>query len=205
MKFALLLALMAAVTVPAASEPQISETNSKSIYSKVISTVLTDKKSYKIGESVNLTLVVENTSSQSIVLNFSSGQRFDFWIQAGSKEVWRWSSDKMFTQALTSMTLKPGEKKTFTANWDQKDSNGNQTLAGNYTAFGQLTTMQTRPTACSSAFAIGTPRGTAATKTNVKTVVTKIDKMMEKRVSILGLTEDENPTPIPLRANKGRL
>ncbi len=56
-------------------------------------------------------IVVENTTDQALTLEFSSGQQFDFEIRSADGEsVYRWSADKSFIAALTSLELSPGRK-----------------------------------------------------------------------------------------------
>lgn len=87
-----------------------------------------------MGDSVGLTLQVTNGGSAPLPLEFRSGQEFDFAVLRGSQEIWRWSSDMMFTQALHTETLAPGETRTYRAAW--RPPAGAQ---GEYTALGQLT------------------------------------------------------------------
>jgi hypothetical protein len=101
-----------------------------------------DKTSYTAGAPVALTLTVTNGSRSPVTLEFSSGQKVDFEVRRGGQAVWRWSADRMFTQALTSLTLAPGERKVFTETWKQQDNNGQPVPAGSYEAIATLTTMK---------------------------------------------------------------
>lgn len=102
---------------------------------------------YRAGEQVPMTFVVENTGPISQTLAFSSGQQFDFAVTANGREIWRWSAGKAFIQMLTSITLAPGEKKTFTAAWPQKDNQGGQVKAGEYALEAFLTSQSAPKTA----------------------------------------------------------
>lgn len=66
---------------------------------------------------VELTLQVTNPSDQPVELTFPTGQSFDFVVQRDGRELWRWSADRMFTQAMRSTTLAPGETVTHQATW----------------------------------------------------------------------------------------
>lgn len=67
---------------------------------------------------VDLAFHVTNTTAKSIELQFGSGQTHDFTvIDATGKEVWRWSSDRMFTQALQTRRLDAGQTLTFRERW----------------------------------------------------------------------------------------
>ena len=55
----------------------------------------TDKVMYRAGEPIELTLRVTNRSSRDTVLQFSSGQRYEFQIidETGATQ-WTWSADR---------------------------------------------------------------------------------------------------------------
>jgi peptidoglycan hydrolase-like protein with peptidoglycan-binding domain len=77
-----------------------------------------DKRSYKPRESVSITLLKVNLTSQTIVLNYNTGQRYDFKITYPSgKILWRWSEGKSFVQALGSVNLIPNQCIHYTENF----------------------------------------------------------------------------------------
>ncbi len=69
------------------------------------------------GNTVHFTLQISNTGSIPVPLEFTSGQSFDFAVLQAGREVWRWSADQMFTQALRSETLAPGATRSYEATW----------------------------------------------------------------------------------------
>jgi hypothetical protein len=84
------------------------------------SPLLTSVRATTFGrDSVHFTLQVTNTSDQPIELTYPSGQSFEFVVvpAQGGGELWRWSSDMMFTQALRTERLDPGETRTHTVPW----------------------------------------------------------------------------------------
>lgn len=84
--------------------------------------------------SVRLVLHVTNTADRPLELNFSTSQRYDFIVETASgEEVWRWSDDMAFMQALSQDTLPPGASWDMDAVWDP----GNR--SGEYVATGVLT------------------------------------------------------------------
>lgn len=91
------------------------------------------------GNTVHFTLQVSNASNAPVPLEFSSGQSFDFVVLQGGREVWRWSADQMFTQALRSETLAPGATRTYEATWSPPAG-----LGGELTATGVLTATNRR-------------------------------------------------------------
>jgi hypothetical protein len=100
---------------------------------------------YPKGRQVQIDLVVTNTTSDSMQYTFSSGKQFDVWISRGETEVWRWSRGHAYFQVFTHLSLSPGESKTFSATWDQRDEAGKQVPAGSYVVSGQLTPTGEQP------------------------------------------------------------
>jgi hypothetical protein len=116
----------------------------------------TSRPSYAAGAPVLLTLTVTNPTRSPVTLQFSSGQKYDLEVRRAGQVVWQWAADRMFTQALTSLTLAPGERKVFTENWKQQDNSGQPAPAGSYQAVATLTTMEKpQPRSTAVAFRIG--------------------------------------------------
>lgn len=86
------------------------------------------------GQSPEFALTLTNQSGEERVLEFGSGQKFDFLVKQGEEVIWQWSEDMMFTSALESVTLGAGESITFTAQWDEA-------FTGEYTLVGLITEM----------------------------------------------------------------
>ena len=85
------------------------------------------------GGNVRLVFHVTNRADRVVEITFSSGQRYDFAVlDSAGREVWRWSADRMFTQAVETRQLAPNETLTFDEPW----SAGGRT--GRFTAVGQL-------------------------------------------------------------------
>lgn len=85
-------------------------------------------------DSVRFVLQVTNTGPSPVTLEFPNGQSFDFVVTRDGREAWRWSADRMFTQALRSETLAPGETRTYDAAWSPPAG-----TAGDFVARGFLT------------------------------------------------------------------
>lgn len=65
-------------------------------------------------DSIEMKLNITNNSEKDIILNHSSGQKFDFaLLDAERNVIYRWSADKMFTMALTSTRIEPGKTLEF--------------------------------------------------------------------------------------------
>jgi protein involved in polysaccharide export with SLBB domain len=114
----------------------------------------TDLAQYPQAQQVKIDLVITNTTSDAQEYTFSSGKQFDIWITRDDSEVWRWSRGHAFIQVFTHLSLQPGESKTFSATWDQRDVQGNQVPAGSYVVSGQLTPTGEKPAAVSTGIKI---------------------------------------------------
>ncbi|MBI4566985.1 MAG: hypothetical protein HY719_01160 [Planctomycetes bacterium] len=117
---------------------------------------------FAAGDKITFELVATNNSTTTASLVFPSSQQFDFSVQTRSclscglpvLLIWQWSYGKAFTQAFTSVTLAPGQSKTFSAVWDQTDNTRMPVGGGDYSASGQLTVSPT-----SSSHAVTQPKG----------------------------------------------
>lgn len=156
--------------------------------------VRTDKTSYALGEVVKISFIIENRSDQEITLGFSSGQQYDIWVNGPSGEVWRWSRGKVFTQALTSITLKPRERKTFQETWSQMNNAGEQVGPGSYTLFAQLTTFPPRPNPVKTTFTAGTAKAVVA-PTTVSGITDNLNKSLGQLVQLSGTYLGWKPDP----------
>lgn len=90
-------------------------------------------------DSVRFVLQVTNTGDSPVELTFPSGQSFDFVVLDGEREVWRWSAERMFTQALRTETLPAGETRAYQATWNPPPG-----LSGELMARGWLTAQGAR-------------------------------------------------------------
>ncbi|HEX2187635.1 MAG TPA: BsuPI-related putative proteinase inhibitor [Longimicrobiaceae bacterium] len=81
------------------------------------------------GDSVRFVLQVTNASAAPARLEFPSGQSFDFVVERDGAELWRWSADRMFTQAVRSETLASGETRTYEAAWRPPAGVGGELVA----------------------------------------------------------------------------
>lgn len=86
-----------------------------------------------VGDGVGLALHVTNTASEPLEVRFSSGQTYDFTIlDSAGVEVWRWSADRMFTQALQTRTVAADQTVTYEERWNPVG------VSGRFTAVGRL-------------------------------------------------------------------
>ncbi len=64
-----------------------------------------------VDEDATFRFAVTNRGTETVELTFRTGQYADVTVHDTDTDVtvWRWSDDKMFTQALERVTLSPGE------------------------------------------------------------------------------------------------
>jgi hypothetical protein len=91
------------------------------------------------GDSVRFTLRITNTSGRPLELTFPTGQSFDFVVTQDGRQVWRWSDDMMFTQAIRNERLAAEETRTYSETWRPRPG-----MRGEFTVQGTLTAQQHR-------------------------------------------------------------
>jgi len=95
-------------------------------------------ENYIQNETINFNVAVTNNGSADATIDFNSSLQFDFYVASSSLQVWRWSDDKDFTQALTTLNIAAGEMVEFSQPWDQLLSNSEILTSGDYRAFGVM-------------------------------------------------------------------
>jgi len=86
----------------------------------------TNEKRYFRGQPVRITFRKRNLTDQSVTLQYSSSQLFDFYVSnRNDREIWRWSEDKSFLPVIREMILGPGEEETIEIVWNQRNKSGN--------------------------------------------------------------------------------
>ncbi len=131
----LLLALLAPVLGACAPPPPPAAPDGPMPASSPAGPLTTSLQVQTGADSVVFVLQVTNTADAPVELEFSSGQQFDFAVLDGTREVWRWSAERGFTQALGSETVAPGATRTYTASWSPPaGTRGRLTARGTLTA-----------------------------------------------------------------------
>ncbi len=94
---------------------------------------------YLKGETIHFVFRLTNNGNEDIVLDFNSGQRYDAYLKDASNDViWSWSSNRVFTQAFTELTIPVGETLEYRDSWDQILSDGSLPSTGNYSMHGYI-------------------------------------------------------------------
>ena len=77
------------------------------------------------GDRLRFSLNVKNNTTKMLELRFPSGLTHDFVVRDfAGKEVWRWSSGRMFTSVMRSTTIKGKSQTTYTESWNTKGQHG---------------------------------------------------------------------------------
>ncbi len=91
--------------------------------------ILATSANVSVGKSVALSLHVTNVAEHSVELDFPNGQTHDFVVlDSAGYELWRWSSGRMFTQALQNKLLNSSETVTYEERWNPRGLHGDFTL-----------------------------------------------------------------------------
>ncbi len=78
----------------------------------------TDRSQYQPGQTVVMNMTVANPFDESVTLQFTSGQTYDFAIwDSNDQKVWQWSDDKVFTMALQQRELAAGDSYQVSTRW----------------------------------------------------------------------------------------
>lgn len=89
------------------------------------SALLTSSFEVSVAKPVRLALSVTNLTNKMIELRFPSGMTHDFFVyDATGKEVWRWSSGKMFTQGMQNKLLKSRGTALYEHDWNPAGKRG---------------------------------------------------------------------------------
>lgn len=144
-----LLIMLVAIVLFAACDNKIEENTQPPVLKRVETLLaIIDTENGKplqeiaLGTPVRLVLELKNLTDETLTLNFPSGQHYDFEVHDSKKQlIWKWSQGHMFIQTFTAITLGPKEQIKFTPDWDQKDNEGRQVLAGIYQVTGLIPTV----------------------------------------------------------------
>ncbi len=84
-------------------------------------------------EAVRFAFHVANNTKKMMELRFPNGQTHEFVVlDSTGKAIWKWSSGRIFTQAIRNKLLKGREETVFKERWNTKG------LRGTYTAIATL-------------------------------------------------------------------
>lgn len=86
-------------------------------------------------DSAEFFIKVKNTGDEDVILTFTSGQTFEVVVvDENNNEVYRFSTDKMFTMALQDVLIKAGEERVWKDKWRYLNQDGQRVNPGDYKA-----------------------------------------------------------------------
>lgn len=89
---------------------------------------------FRTGENIWWAFDVKNEGAASVRLTFSSGQRAEVVLSQDGEEKYRWSADKVFTEALETVPLAEGDVLPIILNDTLQVASGDYDLAATITA-----------------------------------------------------------------------
>ncbi|MFD0675403.1 MULTISPECIES: BsuPI-related putative proteinase inhibitor [unclassified Paenibacillus] len=93
----------------------------------------TSLESFEENGKVKLDFSIQNVSGKDLEISHSSGQQYDIFVyDEHNAEVYRWSNNKAFTEALIVRGLKIDEQLAFNEEWNLLDNHGSQVPPGTY-------------------------------------------------------------------------
>ncbi|BCW99550.1 MAG: hypothetical protein KatS3mg024_2377 [Armatimonadota bacterium] len=108
---------------------------------RLITTLKVTPERASPGESVRMTLTVRNASDTVYSYQTPTGQQYEFQVDGPAGRVWHWSHGKLFTTAIVQGSIRPGESKVYSVEWDLKDNSGKPAPPGEYRVSAWLTVM----------------------------------------------------------------
>ena len=80
------------------------------------------------GDKIRFSLNIRNNTSKMLELRFPSGQTHDFVVKDfAGKEIWRWSSGRMFTSVMRATTIKGKSQTSYAESWSTRGQHGSFT------------------------------------------------------------------------------
>lgn len=96
--------------------------------------LFTNRRVYEHGESVKITLVKTNVTSDEITLRYSTSQIEEVTVtNSAGQVVWTLSQNKTFAQFQRIITIYPGGTQVIDEYWNQLNNSGSQVPPGIYT------------------------------------------------------------------------
>jgi hypothetical protein len=100
--------------------------------------VLNGSRFSRSDNRMTIDMTVTNPTSRTIVVPFRSGQQFDVEVVQEGHVIWNWAHDRAYTQALSEITMRPGDKQSYAARWNFETNDGRRVPPGRYTVRGIL-------------------------------------------------------------------
>jgi len=102
-------------TPPSTTRPTVTRT-----FDGVEYTLSLNKSVYKVGEQIVIRFKKKNILRVPLTLTYRTSQKVDFRVTRDDRLVWQWSQGRVFTQAITTDRLEPGEEIVYREVWNQR-------------------------------------------------------------------------------------
>ncbi len=120
--------LLCAACVAFASSSSVRGSSTKKTQSehhRSNGTALASSFAVDVKNGVQFKLDVKNNTSRMVELRFRDGKTHDFIVlDESGKEVWRWSTGRMFTQAIQNKLVKSNDSAVFADVWNGRNAHG---------------------------------------------------------------------------------
>jgi len=113
-------------TPPSSTRPMVTRT-----FDGIEYTLSLNKSVYKLGEQIIIRFRKKNILRVPLTLTYRTSQKVDFRVTRDNRLIWQWSQGRVFTQAITTDRLQPGEEVIYREVWNQR-SDGIITRPGVY-------------------------------------------------------------------------
>ena len=101
-------------TPQAAATPRVTRNSAARPEVKIVSEFGVQTK----GRDAQFALTIKNVGNKHAEVDFANGQRYDFVVMdSAGREVWHWSSGRMFTQSVQNKQLGSGESMRVSETW----------------------------------------------------------------------------------------
>ncbi len=100
---------------PPSTRPVVTRT-----FDGVQYTLSLNKGVYRLGEQIIIRFRKKNILNVPLTLTYRTSQKVDFRVTRDDRLVWQWSQGRVFTQAITTDRLQPGEEIVYREVWNQR-------------------------------------------------------------------------------------
>ena len=85
----------------------------------------------RLGDTVPITFSIKNIGGRSVFIEYGLLEA-DAQVKQGDTIIWQWSFGKVYPAISFGGSMLPGDSRTFSLDWNQKDNEGNQVPGGSY-------------------------------------------------------------------------
>lgn len=126
----------AALAYACGTRTEASETEAAAHHKRAPrSAPLTSTLDVEVKDGVKFALLVTNESAKRVEVLFPNARTHDFAVlDSTGREVWRWSTGRMFTSSLQTSMIDVDDTKAYENGWDARGQHGRFTVVGTLTS-----------------------------------------------------------------------